>query len=133
MHVPTAIKFPAGLSIFGSAATLSGSLIWVDGGKSTPYAARGHPLAEVEVHGIAMPDAYTRIWKLCWRIAALSLMPLAIAVHVSTRTPADKPFRKLFTDRAPTSQLRPPEPWEAKSYTICGIAGAENCWVTPSR
>ena len=68
-----------------------------------------------------MPDAYTWIWNLWWSIAVLGLWPLTLGAYVATRTPAEKPVAKLFTDRVPIPQPPP------RHYGICGIAGAENC------
>jgi hypothetical protein len=68
------------------------------------------------------------IWKVLRTLAVLSLLPLAIAVHVQTRAPTSKP--KPFVARLPPiSQLRPLEP--PRRYTICGIAGA--CWEVGGR
>jgi len=58
------------------------------------------------------------IWRLTWALAALGLLPLAIAgdAHIATRTPV----------RLQGALPPPPEP--VRRYTVCGIAGAENCW-----
>jgi len=42
-------------------------------------------------------------------------LALAIIAHAAMHTPSIKPY----VERAPV----PP-----KRYTVCGIAGAENCW-----
>jgi len=84
------------------------------------------------------------IWRWGWRLAVLSLWPLAFGTHIQTRTPVSKPVakvpnenlgatpsRKPFTERVPISQ---PPPTEPRRYTICPIAG--ECWEavgTPRR
>ena len=44
------------------------------------------------------------IWRLCWTIAVLGLLPLAIATHVQTRTPGST--RDI--ERAPIAPARYP-------------------------
>jgi len=56
------------------------------------------------------------IWNSCGRSPSpLGLLALAIIAHAAMHTPSIKPY----VERAPV----PP-----KRYTVCGIAGAENCW-----
>jgi hypothetical protein len=62
------------------------------------------------------------IRRLLWTVGTLSLLPLAIATQIDTGTPGSKPY----IQRAPISPAPPKEP--SKRYTVCGIAGAENCW-----
>jgi len=57
--------------------------------------------------------------KTLWTVPVVSLL-LAIsppaARHRGAATPA-------------SVQVMPPKTYTPKSYTICGIAGAENCWT----
>src|SRR5262249_37433699 len=94
----------------------------------TPFESqrpRGLPRRPIHraVHGIAMPDARTRIWKLWWTIAAPSLFPLAIATHVQTRAPTNKVSSKSAIAPEPI----PPAPIPPhKDYVVCGFDGG--CW-----
>jgi hypothetical protein len=58
------------------------------------------------------------LWRVCWTLAVLSLWPLALGAYVATRSPGSE----ASVQRAPIPQPPP------KRYTICGIAGSENCW-----
>ena len=80
--------------------------------------------------------AMTAIWRMWWRIAVASLLPLAIATHVATRTPSSKPgIKRAQISPAPPNKsvsVSQPPLWEReppKRYTVCAIAGTENCWV----
>jgi hypothetical protein len=62
------------------------------------------------------------LWRVCWTLAVRSLWPLALGAYVATRSPGSE----ARVERAPIPQPPP------KGYTICGIAGSENCWEVVS-
>jgi hypothetical protein len=66
------------------------------------------------------------LWRVCWTLAVLSLWPLALGAYVATRSPGSE----ASVERALIPQ--PPPKEQPKRYTICGIAGSENCWEVVS-
>jgi hypothetical protein len=66
------------------------------------------------------------IWRVCWRIAALSLLPLACHAHRHKRA-RQQALHPTRADLASPTQ-EPPQ-----RHTVCGIAGAENCWEVVGR
>ena len=84
------------------------------------------------------------IWRWLWTLVGASMVA---AFMVYLGTPAEPPERfpswaeRGFPTKASSFPIPPPEargfvpapppPKETGRYTICGIAGAENCWRTP--
>jgi hypothetical protein len=64
--------------------------------------------------------------RLIWKLAVLSLWPLAIAAHVATRTPSSKPAAKVRGE-TPVNlpSVSAPIP-PGRDYVICPVVGP--CW-----
>jgi hypothetical protein len=61
-------------------------------------------------------------------------MMIVVLVLAAMLCAGDRRMRIVEAPKSYTSRLTQPPPQEPpRRYTVCAIAGAENCWVTPFR